>query len=135
MLPLMPQAVIQGGALPGCFCLRVRWLIRPLRAGKLGSTPVADHLDQLRIRMADEIRKRRGFPVFFTHEQQGYERRQEHHRRGQLQPFEGDQAAEPIAFETVSHLIVVLGADHEPARGQVFGGIPVSTTARRGIGS
>ena len=65
--------------------------------------------------MAYEIRKRRCFPVFFTHEQQGYERRKEHHGSRQLQPFEGDQGAEPLAFQTVSHLIVVLGEDHELA--------------------
>ena len=67
----------------------------------------ADHLDQLRIRMADEIMKRRAFAVFFAHEQQGYERREDHTAAASFSPRRR-LAAQPFAFQTVADLIVVL---------------------------
>jgi hypothetical protein len=59
--------------------------------------------------VADEIGEGGLFAIFFPHEQKGNIRRQENDPGGQLEPFEGGRAADPLPKQAVPNLVVILG--------------------------
>jgi hypothetical protein len=75
--------------------------------------------------VADKIEKGRRVAVFLPHKQERQTGGQERHARGQFQGLQGDQPAQALAPEAVSHLVVVLGKDHEALGRNVPGRGPV----------
>src|SRR5690606_10440879 len=93
--------------------LRVRDLALPGEGAELLGPSAPHGLDQLGLRVADEVLEGRRFAVLLAHEDQGQEGREQQQRPGQLLLLEAEQAAEALAQQTVAHLIVVLNRDDE----------------------
>ena len=69
---------------------------------------------------AGEVEKRRGLPIFLSHEQQRQEGRAERQHRRQLLLSCGDQAGQPLAAAGIGDLIVILNEADELFSWPVF---------------
>ena len=124
---------LQHGSPPEGGVLRVRSLPLPGEGAELLTAAAAHRLDELRVRVADEIRKRRGLPVFLAHEQEGKVWGQQDRGGQELQGLEGQQGRGALAEQAVADLVVILAEHHEALEGQVGGGVPVASAAVRRV--
>jgi hypothetical protein len=86
-------------------------------SGKLFAASPSHRINERLVRVAHKVLEGSGFPIFFSHEQKRHIRGEEYYASGQLSGLERDQPAQALASRAVSHLVVILGKDHEAVPG------------------
>ena len=109
----MTERMIEPGLHKRRLGLGVGWFAVPAKVGKLLARATLHRDHEVRIEVADKIRKRRRFAILLAHKQERNVWREEQCRRGQFQVGKAHELAEPFAAHAVSHLIMILGTDHE----------------------
>ena len=113
MVPFTAKGMVQLGPQECLFILRIRGFIGPSEFSEFLTASPAHRFNEARIGMTDKVWKGRRLPVFLAHEEEGNKRGKQNDPCGEFRPFLTDQSGEPFAAHPVSHLVVVLGEDHE----------------------
>src|SRR5512143_1379370 len=113
--------------------LRIRDVALPLEACELLFSAFSDGLGEIRIGVACEIAKRRGFAIFLPHKNERCKGREDDSSRNKFQFFERKGPAQPVARQPVSYLVMTLGKGDELIGGSVLRTVSVSAPAEPGI--